>query len=194
MTRLRRADRRVSAGEPHLTRSRPIRMRRAGLLAVLLSLGLLTGSAPLVIGPPAPEPPSDPAAPALRLTLLRSMVGPVEQAVPPRFTLYGGGRVVAGDATRTRVFTLSPDQYRRVYRLAHSAGLARSRHLPEPGMTTDGTLLIADLWSGGRPHTTTAVSLGRGTETGQRRRLAEFCTAVQRLRPDLPLGLAFELR
>lgn len=69
-----------------------------------------------------------------------------------------------------------------MYRLAHAAGLARDRHLPEPGHTTDGTLLIAEFWADGRLRTTTAVSLGRADpEPWARHRILEFCTTLRRL-------------
>ncbi|MGI8328488.1 hypothetical protein ACRYCC_00900 [Actinomadura scrupuli] len=114
------------------------------------------------------------------------MSGPPELAELPEFSLYGGGRVIVGNAWdgslhRAREYTLSPDRYRQIYRLAHAAGLARSRHLPEPEETTDGTLLVAELRSAGRLHATTVVSLGRRSEIGARRRIAEFRRTVRQL-------------
>ncbi|MCO1596364.1 hypothetical protein M8C17_14480 [Micromonospora sp. RHAY321] len=122
----------------------------------------------------------------LQLHLWRSMSGPPELAELPEFSLYGGGRVIVGNGWdgslhQARELTLSPDRYRQIYRLAHAAGLGRSRHLPDRGETTDGTLLVAELRSAGHLHTTTVVSLGRGFEIGARRRIAEFRRTVQQL-------------
>ncbi|WP_328471856.1 hypothetical protein OHA21_08315 [Actinoplanes sp. NBC_00393] len=146
---------------------------------------LVVGTAPSSLGGDVPEPPSDPGALVLQLHLWESLTGPVKRAELPEFSLYGGGRVIVGAGWegllhRGREFVLEPAAYRRIYRLAHTAGIARDRHLPEPGVSTDGTLLVADLRSGGRLHTTTAVSLGRGFETGARRWLIELRKLVQR--------------
>ena len=163
--------------------------RLSGLFSVvvaIISAGVLTGSTPSFTGLDVPEPPSDPNTLVLQLHLWRSMSGPPELAELPEFSLYGGGRVIVGNtwdgsSHRARELTLSPDRYRQIYRLAHAAGLARSHHLPEPEETTDGTLLVAELRSAGRLHTTTVVSLRQGFETGARRRIAEFRRTVRQL-------------
>ena len=185
-------------------RVRSLRVRSQGRLSgffsvvvAIISAGVLTGSTPNFTGLDVPEPPSDPNTLVLQLHLWRSMSGPPELAELPEFSLYGGGRVIVGNAWdgslhRAWEYTLSPDRYRQIYRLAHAAGLARSRHLPEPEETTDGTLLVAELRSAGRLHTTTVVSLGRRFEIGARRRIAEFhrpysSSPARRIRPDLRL-------
>ncbi|PWU56932.1 hypothetical protein DLJ47_04320 [Micromonospora sp. S4605] len=181
--------------------------RVVAVLVAVVAAGVLTGSTPNVTGLDVPEPPSDPNTLVLQLHLWRSMSGPPALAELPEFSLYGGGRVIVGNGWdgslhRAREFTLSPERYRQIYRLAHAAGLARPRHLPEPGETTDGTMLVAELRSAGHLHTTTVISLGRGHETGPRRRVAEFRRTVRQLalatdparttdyRPDLVALLA----
>ncbi|MEV0810897.1 hypothetical protein [Micromonospora sp. NPDC050200] len=179
--------------EPAPVGRRHIRVRSlarlSGLFSVvvaIISAGVLTGSTPNFTGLDAPEPPSDPNTLVLQLHVWRSMSGPPELAELPEFSLYGGGRVIVGNGWdgslhRARKLTLSPDRYRQIYRLAHAAGLARSRHLPDPEKTTDGTLLVAELRSAEHLHTTTVVSLGRRFEIGARRRIAEFRRTVQQL-------------
>ncbi|MEU4424025.1 hypothetical protein AB0F81_25625 [Actinoplanes sp. NPDC024001] len=151
-------------------------------LAAACVLTLSAGSAPPRAGG---EPPSDPGTLVLQLHLWESMTGPAERAELPEFSLYGGGRVIVGagwdgSLLRGHEFTLDPRDYRQVYRLAHAAGLARPRHLREPATTTDGTLLVAELRAGERLRTTTAISLGRHDDTGQRLRLTELREELQR--------------
>ena len=160
-------------------RVRSLRVRSLGRLSgffsvvvAIISAGVLTGSTPNFTGLDVPEPPSDPNTLVLQLHLWRSMSGPPELAELPEFSLYGGGRVIVGNAWdgslhRAWEYALSPDRYRQIYRLAHAAGLARSRHLPEPEETTDGTLLVAELRSAGRLHTTTVVSWGGSSKSGR---------------------------
>ncbi|MFG2101324.1 hypothetical protein ACGFJ5_12025 [Micromonospora echinaurantiaca] len=181
--------------------------RFVAVLVTVVSAGVLTGSTPNVDGFDVPEPPSDPNTLVLQLHLWRSMSGPPALAELPEFSLYGGGRVIVGNGWdgslhRAREFTLNPERYWQIYRLAHAAGLATTRHLPEPGETTDGTMLVAELRSAGHLHTTTVISLGRTSEVGPRRRIAEFRRTVRQLavateparttdyRPDLVAVLA----
>jgi hypothetical protein len=132
-----------------------------------------------------PEPPADPGTLVIQLREWKSMTPAYERAELPEFTLYGGGRVIAaghwdGSVYRAREYTLSPDRYRQIYRLAHAAGLARSVHLDDPVPATDGSLLVASLWVAGRLHTSTLVS-PHETDTGGRGRIVEFRRTVQLL-------------
>jgi hypothetical protein len=140
-------------------------------------LVVLTGS---VQAPYArvPEPPADPGTAVLQVKEWRSLVGPSERAEIPEVTILGGGRVIVpagqdGALQRAAERTLTPDEYRYVYRLAHQAGLARNRHLASPIEATDGSLLVVTLRSGGRTHTTTVTTPSTG-ESGPRGRIVRF--------------------
>src|SRR4051794_8061223 len=119
-----------------------------------------------------PEPPADPGAAVLQVKEWRSLVGPSERAEMPEVTILGGGRVIVpagqdGALQRAAEHTLTPQQYRYIYRLAHQAGLAQDRRLPSPVEATDGSLLVVTLRSGGRTYTTTVTTPSRG-ESGRR--------------------------
>ncbi|MEU7908607.1 hypothetical protein [Actinoplanes sp. NPDC049118] len=140
-------------------------------------LAMLTGSihAPY---PRVPDPPVDPGAAVLQVKEWRSLVGPAERAEIPEVTILGGGRVVVpagqdGALQRAAEHTLTPDEYRYLYRLAHEAGLAGNRHLSSPVEATDGSLPVVTLRSGGRTYTTTATSPWTG-EGGRRGRIVRF--------------------
>ncbi|MEN3614401.1 hypothetical protein AAH979_33290 [Plantactinospora sp. ZYX-F-223] len=155
----------------------------APAVAAVCLLGLLSGSAPGFHPGTVPEPPADPGTLVLQLREWRSMTAPYERAEPPEFTLYGGGRVIAGghwegSVYQAREYVLAPDRYRQIYRLAHAAGLAQARHFDEPVPATDGSLLVASLRSAGRSHTTTMVSPSE-RDTGARRRIVEFRRTVR---------------
>ncbi|GID96689.1 hypothetical protein ACFQFC_21045 [Amorphoplanes digitatis] len=150
-------------------------------LAVLV---VLTGS---IHAPYArvPDPPTDPGAAVLQVKEWRSLVGPSEQAEIPEVTILGGGRVIVpagqdGALQRATEHTLTPDEYRYVYRLAHQAGLARNRHYSSPIEATDGSLLVVTLRSGGRTYTTTVTSPWAG-EAGPRGRIVGFRRALNAL-------------
>ncbi|MEU4220763.1 hypothetical protein [Actinoplanes sp. NPDC026623] len=125
-----------------------------------------------------PEPPADPGAAVLQVKEWRSLVGPSERAEMPEVTILGGGRVIVpagqdGALQRAAEHTLTPQQYRYIYRLAHQAGLAQDRRLPSPVEATDGSLLVVTLRSGGRTYTTTVTTPSRG-ESGRRGRIVRF--------------------
>ncbi|MET8153778.1 hypothetical protein ACIBSW_26900 [Actinoplanes sp. NPDC049668] len=143
----------------------------------LVGLVVLAGSihAPHVR---VPGPPMDPGDAVLQVKEWRSLVGPSERAEIPEVTILGGGRVIVpagqdGALQRAAEHTLTPDEYRYVYRLAHQAGLARNRNHSSPIEATDGSLLVVTLRSGGRTYTTTVTSPW-GEETGPRGRIVKF--------------------
>ncbi|MBF9129009.1 hypothetical protein I0C86_08425 [Plantactinospora sp. S1510] len=162
--------------------------RIARLVAPIVTFclaGTLTGSVSGFDVTAVPEPPADRSTLVIQLREWESLTPPYERAELPEFTLYGGGRVIAGghwdgSVYRAREHTLSPDRYRQIYRLAHAAGLARSVHLDQPVPATDGSLLVASLRTAGRLHTTTLVSPGE-TDVGARRRIIEFRRTVRLL-------------
>ncbi|MFC6014854.1 hypothetical protein ACFP2T_01405 [Plantactinospora solaniradicis] len=147
--------------------------------------GMLTGSVSGFDVTGVPEPPADPGTLVIQLREWESMTPPYERAELPEFSLYGGGRVIArgrwdGSVHRALEYTLSPDRYRQIYRLAHAAGLARSLQLDDPVPATDGSLLVASLHTAGRLQTTTLVS-PRESEFGARGRIVEFRRNVRLL-------------
>jgi hypothetical protein len=125
-----------------------------------------------------PDPPADPGIAVLQMKEWRSLVGPSERAEIPEVTILGGGRVIVpagqdGALQRAVEHTLTPQQFRYIYRLAHQAGLARSQHLSSPIEATDGSLLVVTLRSGGRTYTTTVTTPMAG-ESGRRGRIVRF--------------------
>jgi hypothetical protein len=153
-------------------------------VAVVLTL-MLAGSTPQVVVSRVPEPPADPGLVVLQLQEWRSLTSPYERAVLPEITLYGGGRVIVpafwdGSLQRGREYLLTPGRYRQIYHLAHGARLARSAHLDQPVAATDGSLLVASLWSAGRLYTSTVVSPD-STDTGARGRIVDFRRYVHTL-------------
>ncbi|MEH1125026.1 hypothetical protein [Micromonospora sp. CPCC 206061] len=149
----------------------------AGEAAAILAV--VTGS---IHAPPArvPEPPADPGTAVLQVKEWRSLVGPWETAEVPEVTILGGGRVIIpagqdGNLQRATEHVLTPDRYRRIYALAHRAGLARNQHLSSPGSVKDGSLLVVvTLRSGGRTYTTTATNLWSSDDDGPRGRIVRF--------------------
>ena len=144
----------------------------------------LTGSIE-VPSSPVPEPSADPGIAVLQVKEWRSLVGPSESAQLPEVTVLGGGRVIVpagqdGALQRAVEHTLAPDRYRQIFRLAHRAGLARSRHLSAPLVATDGSLLVVTLRSGGQTYTTT-VTTPEADDAGPRRRIVEFRRALRAL-------------
>lgn len=143
----------------------------------VVALVLLAGSiqAPYLR---VPDPPADPGTAVLQVKEWRSLVGPSERAEIPEVTILGGGRVIVpagqdGALQRAAEHTLTTQEYRYVYRLAHQAGLARNRHLSAPIEATDGSLLVVTLRSGGRTYTTTVTTPSAG-ESGRRGRIIRF--------------------
>jgi hypothetical protein len=175
----------MSTAEPARSRDRltVVRLLRRvpayGAFGVAVALtAMLAGSTPAFNPARVPEPPADPGIVVLQLQEWKSLTPPYERAALPEFTLYGGGRVIAGgfwDGSLHRAweYTLTPDQYRQIYRLAHAAGLAHTRYLDAPMAATDGSLLVASLWSAGRAHTTKVVSSDKN-DTGSRGRIVAF--------------------
>jgi hypothetical protein len=152
--------------------------------AAIAAVALLAGSVHVPQGT-VPEPPADGGTAVLQIKEWESLVGPSEHAALPEVTIMGGGRVIVPDGQdgalqRAVEYTLAPELYRKAYRLAHQAGLARSRHLPTPVEATDGSLLVVTLRSGGRTHTTT-VTTPSSSDVGARGRIVRFRHVLSRL-------------
>jgi hypothetical protein len=149
-------------------------------------LAVLTGSLHVPYAR-VPEPPADSGTAVLQVKQWESLVGPSEQAKIPEITILGGGRVIVpagqdGAVQRATEHTLTPDQYRYIYHLAHQAGLARNQDLPsttEAAEPTDGSLLVVTLRSGARTYTTTATNLW--SDAGPRGQIARFLQALNTL-------------
>ena len=132
-----------------------------------------------------PEPPADPGAAVLQVKEWQSLVGPSEHAEIPEVTILGGGRVIVpagqdGAVQRATEYTLTPDRYQYIYRLAHDAGLAHNQHFSAQVEATDGSLLVMTLRSGGRTYTTTVTSPS-SHDDGRRGRIARFRRALSAL-------------
>lgn len=149
---------------------------------------LLAGMAACA-GPEAPDNlPSDPAVLVLQVTELPSSPRPWERGQLPRFSLYGGGRVIVpaggGDALRTaREYQLSADGYRDLMDRAYASRLDRSREVADPAQT-DASLLVIKLRTPHGVRTTRITAPDAGGEARER-----IDTFVRRL-PAVPADAA----
>ncbi|MGW7081998.1 hypothetical protein ACWGH2_00645 [Streptomyces sp. NPDC054871] len=131
--------------EPAGAPPRPTRVRGSLLPLLPLLLVAVTACGTEAGDPPAPAPPSDPRTLVLRVQELHSSPRPWDRGDLPRFSLYGGGHVIAPARTqgalRTAVkYRLTPARYRDLTDAAHAAGLAHARR-HEDTTSTDASLL-----------------------------------------------------
>ncbi|BCJ47048.1 hypothetical protein GCM10010168_34320 [Actinoplanes ianthinogenes] len=140
-------------------------MRMTALLAVVLAGTASCGRA-------GPESlPAGPATLVLQVTVSPSSPRPWERGQVPRFSLYGGGRVIvpAGgdDALRSaREYRLSPGAYRDLVDRAYSAGLDRGGEIDNRA-ETDSSLLTITLSTAGGVRTTRVVAPDDGDDVSE---------------------------
>jgi len=124
--------------------------------------------------------PSDPAALVLQVEELHSSPRPWERGQVPRFSLYGGGRVIAASggsaALRSaREYQLSPDDYRELVERAYDTRLDRAEELANES-ETDASLLVITLSTPDGVRTTRVTAPDAGG--GDRDRIQDFVRAL----------------
>jgi hypothetical protein len=150
-------------------------------MRMLTPLVLLLAGTAACGGRAAPDDlPSDPAALVLQVEELHSSPRPWERGQLPRFSLYGGGRVIVAaggsDALRSaREYRLSSDGYRDLVDRAYSAHLDRGRELPDQA-ETDASLLVITLSTPDGERTTRVAAPDAGG--GDRDRINDFVRAL----------------
>ncbi|WP_433271578.1 hypothetical protein ACQPZF_12765 [Actinosynnema sp. CS-041913] len=116
--------------------------------------------------------PSDPATLVLRVDEQHSGLRPWERGPIPKFSLYGGGRVVVPgegtDALRAaREYRLAADDYRELVADAYAAGLDRARDHPYDEQTDASLLRITlDTPNGVQTTRVTAPEAGGSGDRG----------------------------
>ncbi len=150
-------------------------------MRALPAVGLLFVLAACTAGPDSL--PSDDKTLVLRVDELHSGLRPWERGPLPRFSLYGGGRVVvpgegAGALRSAREYKFSAEDYRALVQAAYSAGLDRAREHTYEGQTDASLLLIAlGTPSGVQTTRITAPEAGGNGERGQ---ALEFARSLPR--------------
>jgi hypothetical protein len=156
----------------------------SGLLAVLVVVGIVaTGHHHVWWGP---EPPRDPEVLVLRIQFVEGM-GSQFRPVPD-ISVYGDGRVLttATEFAEFRFREVVKDQqltrlaYRRVYRDAHLAGLAKSRSFDSDAQWPDAGPTVVTLMAGDRQHVSTVAPGASGARVWLIERLADHLRSLPR--------------
>ncbi|WIM99426.1 hypothetical protein ACTOB_003077 [Actinoplanes oblitus] len=157
------------------------RARIAALAVLLVATTAACG------GRAAPDDlPADPDTLVLRVAEYPSSPRPGGRGQVPRFSLYGGGRVVVpagdGDAMRTaREYRLSPADYRDLLDRAYGAGLDRAGDINEQSQTDSAQLTITLATPDGARTTRVTASEAGG---GDRARINAFVSSLPATPPD----------